>query len=96
MGAEKSWTHVERVFEAVRGRLLVALAVLLSPLAEEEGPLVQEQVPLHGLEACQLLHARGASLVADPHAERALHEHTAQVTQLSLHSQREKRAMESC
>ena len=75
---------LEAVLEAVGGRLVAALAVLLAPLAEQQRPLVQEEVPLHGLEARQLLHARGALLVADPHTEGALHQHAAQLTQLPL------------
>ena len=72
------------MLEAVGGRLVAALAVLIPPLAEEQRAVVQEEVPLHGLEARQLLDACGAPLVADPHAEGALHQHPAQLTQLSL------------
>lgn len=41
-------------------------------------------MPLHRLEASQLLHARGAPLVADPHAEGALHQHASQLTDVAL------------
>lgn len=42
-------------------------------------------MPLHGLKTSQLLHARGAPLMADPHAEGALHQHTSQLTDVALH-----------
>ena len=71
------------MFEAVGGAL-IPLAVLLPLLAEEQRVLVQEQVPLHGLEAGQVLHARGALLVVDPHVKGALHENAAQVAELAL------------
>lgn len=77
-------THLETVLEAVRGRLVAAFSVLLPPLAEEQSSLVQEEVSLHRLEASQLLHTRGTSLVADPHAEGALHQHAAQLANVTL------------
>lgn len=76
--------HAQGVFEAVGGRFLVALAVLLPPLAEEQGLLVQEQVPLHGLEAGQVLHLGVALLVLRPHAEGALHQQLAQLAHVTL------------
>lgn len=72
------------MLEAVRRRLVAAVAVLLPPLAEEQGSLVQEEVSLHWLEASQLLHACGTPLMADPHAERALHQHAAQLANVTL------------
>lgn len=72
------------MFEAVGRRLVAAVAVLLPALAEQQGPIVQEEVALHGLEASQLLHAGGAPLVADPHAEGALHQHAAQLANVAL------------
>lgn len=77
-------TDLQTVFEAVGRRLVAAVAVLLPALAEQQGPLVQEEVALHGLEASQLLHAGGAPLVADPHAEGALHQHAAQLANVAL------------
>lgn len=77
-------TDLQTVFEAVRRRLVAAVAVLLPALAQQQGPLVQEEVALHGLEASQLLHAGGAPLVAEPHAEGALHQHAAQLTNVAL------------
>lgn len=77
-------TDLQTVLEAVRRRLVAAVSVLLPLLTEEQGPLVQEEVSLHRLEAGQLLHARRASLVADPHAERPLHQHPAQLANLTL------------
>lgn len=79
-------TNLETVLEAVRGGLVAAVSVLLPPFAEEQRSLVQEEVSLHRLESSQLLHARGAFLMADPHAERALHQHTAQLTNVPLRS----------
>lgn len=78
------------MLEAVGGGLVTALTVLLPALAEEQRSLVQEQVSLHGLEAGHLLHARGAFLMGDPHTEGALHQHAAQLAQLSLGAMREK------
>ena len=77
-------THLETVLEAVGGRLVAAVSVLLPPLTEQQSSLVQEQVALHRFEASQLLHARGTFLMADPHAEGALHQHPAQLTHLTL------------
>lgn len=77
-------TDLQTVFEAVGRRLVAAVAVLLPALAQQQGPLVQEEVALHGLEASQLLHAGGAPLVAEPHAEGALHQHAAQLTNVAL------------
>jgi len=57
------------LLEAVRGRLLVAFAVLLPSLAEEQGLLVEEEVPLHGLETGQILDLGMTFLVLRPHAE---------------------------
>lgn len=41
-------------------------------------------MPLHGLKASQLLHTRGAPLVADPHAEGTLHQHASQLADVAL------------
>lgn len=41
-------------------------------------------MPLHRLKASQLLHARGAPLMTDPHAEGALHQHASQLTDVTL------------
>lgn len=67
------------MFEAVGRRFLVALAVLLPPLAEQQGLVVQEQVPLHGLESGQVLHFGVAFFMLCPHAERALHQKASQI-----------------
>lgn len=76
--------YPEAVFEAVGGGFFVSLPMLLPSFAEEQSVLVQEEVALHGLEARQLLHPGGALLMADPHAEGALHQHSAQITQIPL------------
>lgn len=89
----KHSTDLQTVFEAVGRRLVAAVAVLLPALAQQQGPLVQEEVALHGLEASQLLHAGGTPLVAEPHAEGALHQHAAQLTNVAL--PREKRSKSS-
>lgn len=81
---KSSGTHIKELFVAVRGRFLVALSVLLPPLAEEQGLLMQEQVPLHGLEACQVLDLGVTFLVFCPHAERPLHQQPAQLTEVTL------------
>ncbi len=72
------------MLEAVRRSLLVALPVLLPPLAEEQGLLVQEQVPLHGLKPGQVLHLGVAFFVLRPHAEGALHQQATQLRQVTL------------
>lgn len=79
--------YTEGVLEAVGRRLLVALPVLLPPLAEEESLLVQEQVPLHGLEPSQVLDLGVTFLVLRPHTEGALHQQAAQVWQIALNSE---------
>lgn len=58
--------------------------MLLPFLAEDQGFLVEEKVPLHRLEAGQVLHLRGALPVAHPHAEGALHQDFAKLTQVPL------------
>lgn len=60
------------------------MVVLVSALAEEQGAVVQEEMPLHGLEPGQLLHSHRRPLVADPHAEASLHQHAAQLTEVTL------------
>lgn len=75
---------LQAVFEAVRGGPLAALAVLLTPLAEEQSLLMEEEVALHGLEAGQVFHGGRASPPAGPHTEGALHQQPAQLTQRPL------------
>lgn len=72
------------MLEAVRRSFLVALPVLLPPLAEEQRLLVQEQVPLHGLEPGQVLYLGVTFLMLRPHAEGALHQQAAQLRQVAL------------
>lgn len=84
LSCTQTQTDLQTVLEAVRRRLVAAVSVLLPLLTEEQGPFVQEEVSLHRLEAGQLLHARRAPLVADPHAERPLHQHPAQLANLTL------------
>lgn len=79
-------TNLQTVFEAVRGSLIAAVSVLLPPLAEQQSSLVQKQVPLHRLEAGQLLHAGGTPFMADPHAEGSLHQDAAQLANVTLQS----------
>lgn len=52
--------------------------------------LVQEEVPLHGLEPGQLLHAHRRPLVADPHTEATLKHHPAQLAEVPLGVTRRK------
>lgn len=49
-------SHLERVLEAVGRALLLPIGRLLPLLAEEQHGVVQEEVPLHGLEPGQVLH----------------------------------------
>lgn len=72
------------MFEAVRRRFLVALAAFLTPLAEKQCFLVQEQVALHWLKACQVLDLGVTFLVLGPDAEGALHQQPAQLIQVAL------------
>lgn len=69
--------YLKAMFEAVGRCLISVLAMILPALAKEECTLIQEQVPLHGFEACKLLHPRRASLMTDPHTEGALHQDSA-------------------
>lgn len=82
-------SHSEAGLEAVEGRRPVG-RVLVPPLAEEQRVLVQEEVPLHGLEPGQLLHAHCCPLVADPHAEAPLKNHPTQLAEVSLRVTRRK------
>lgn len=77
------------MFEAVRRSFLIALPVLLSPLTEEQGLLVQEQVPLHGLEPGQVLDLGVTFFMLRPHTEGALHQQATQLGQVAL-KKREK------
>lgn len=80
--------HSEAGFEAVEGRPVVA--VLVSALAEEQGVLVEEEMPLHGFESGQLFHSHCRPFVADPHAKAALHHDAAQLAEITL-CQRDRR-----
>lgn len=60
--------------------------MLLPPLAQQQSSLIQEQVSLHWLKASQLFHPCRTPLMADPHTERTLHQHTAQVANIALHT----------
>lgn len=86
----RSGAHTQRLFEAVGRSFLVALAVLLPPLAEEQSLLVQEEVSLHGLETSQVLHFGVTFLVLCPNAERPLHEQLTQFTQIALRMEKRK------
>lgn len=77
------------MLEAVGGRLVAAVSVILPSFTQKKSPFIQEEVSLHWFEASQLLHPCGTSFVADPHAKRALHKHTAQFTDFPLHVERE-------
>ena len=78
------WAYTQGVFEAVRRSFLIALAILLPPLAEQKSLLMQEQVPLHWLEPGQIFHLGMAFFVLCPHAEGALHQQTTQLWQVTL------------
>lgn len=71
--------HIERVFEAVRWSFFISLAILLPLLAKEQGLLMQEQMPLHGLKPGQVLDLGMSFLVLCPHAKGALHQQTTQL-----------------
>lgn len=79
--------YLQAALKAVEGGAVVVLPMILTALAEEQSVLMQEEVPLHGLEVGQLLHPRGDPLMADPHTEGTLHQHPPQVTQLALGKQ---------
>lgn len=84
--------YSEAGFEAVEGRPVGG--VLVSPLAEEQGVVVEEEVSLHGLEPGQLLHPHRRPLMADPHAEASLHHHPAQLAEVTL-GQTDRRATQN-
>lgn len=77
-------TDLQTVLEAVGWGFVTAVSVLLPPFAEQKSSLIKEEVSLHGFESSQLLHTCGAFLMADPHTEGALHQHMAQLTEVSL------------
>lgn len=83
--------YTEGVFEAVRRSFLVALPVLLSPLTEEQGLLVQEQVSLHGLKPGQVLDLGVTFFMLRPHAEGALHQQATQIRQVTLEKGKERK-----
>lgn len=60
------------------------MVVLVSALAEEQGVLVEEEVPLHGFESGQLFHSHRCPFMADPHATAALHHDTTQMAEITL------------
>lgn len=76
--------NTQRLLEAVRGSFFIALSVLLPPLAEEQGLLVEEDVPLHGLEPSQILNLGVTFFVFGPHAEGPLHQQLTQLSQITL------------
>lgn len=86
MTGSESWSHLERVLEAVGGGFLVALCCLVALLAKEEHLVVQEDVPLHGLEARQVLHLVVPFFMVCPHVEGALHKQFPKVTEVPLNS----------
>lgn len=53
-------SNLERVLEAVGGILLVSVSGFIPLLAEQEHLVIQEQMPLHGLESGQVLHLKPA------------------------------------
>lgn len=76
------YCYSEAGFEAVEGRPVVV--VLVSALAEEQGVVVEEEMPLHGFEPGQLFHPHRCPLMADPHAEASLQHHAAQLAEVAL------------
>lgn len=58
--------------------------MLLSLLAEDQGFLIQEQMPLHWLEPGEILHFCWTFSVACPNTERSLHQYFPQFTQVTL------------
>lgn len=74
--------YSEARFEAIEGRPVVV--VLVSALAEEQGVLIEEEVPLHGFESGQLFHSHRCPFMADPHAKAALHHDTTQMAEITL------------
>lgn len=62
----------------------MAIWVFLTLFAEQNHLVVQEEVPLHGLEACQVFYFIVTFFMVCPHVERALHEQLTQVIQITL------------
>lgn len=62
----------------------MTICVLLTLLAEQNHLIVQEEMPLHGFKACQILHFIVTFFMICPHVERALHEQLTQVIQIAL------------
>lgn len=57
---------------------------LLTFLAEQKDFVVQEEMSLHGFEACQVLHFTVTFLMVCPNVKRALHEQFSQIIQIAL------------
>lgn len=54
----RSASNLERVLEAVGRTLLVAVSGFIPLLAEQKHLVIEEQMPLHGLEPGQVLHLK--------------------------------------
>lgn len=72
------------MLKTVRRGFVISISMLLSLLAEDQGFLVQEQMPLHGLEPGKVLHFCRTFSVSCPHTERSLHQHFPQFAQVTL------------
>jgi len=57
---------------------------LLTFLAEQKDFVIEEEMSLHGFEACQVLHLTVTFLMVCPNVKRALHEQFAQIIKITL------------
>lgn len=80
--------YSEAGFEAVERRPV--RIVFISPFAEEQGVVVQEEMSLHWLKPGDLLHPDRCSLMADPHTEASLQDHPAQLAKVTLRQSKHK------
>lgn len=64
----------------------MAIRCFLTFLAEQKHFVVEEEMSLHGFEACQVLHFTVTFLMVCPNIKRPLHEQFSQIIQIALKS----------
>jgi len=73
----------------------MTICVFLSFLAKKQHLCVEEEVSLHRLESCQVLHLVVTLLVVSPHVEGTLHQQLTKFTYVPL-AGKEKREHTLC
>ena len=72
----------------------MALCGFFTLFAEEQHLVVQEDVPLHRLESCKVLHFIVTSFMVCPHVKGTLHEQLPEVSEVTLNKVRYKCILE--